>query len=118
MAIEIGMAVGSGRIPYSASHPDCWRTPWTGIVLARNDRRAWEGTLVFSGLPSQEKVDAHVAYCEMNDLFGNLVPVIWNFGSYQKIFWERPETLKPAVEDLADFLQLRQEAKQALSVAL
>mgnify|MGYP000850634417 FL=1 len=63
---------------------------YTGVVLARNDIRAWTGAVAFDyAEPTQAAVDAHVAWCERMGCLGR-VPVAWEFG---KVYWEEPDRL-------------------------
>jgi hypothetical protein len=94
--LPVGSVVGAGRWPFSHAHPDCWGLPWSGTLLAVNDPRAWYETLAFpcrdGQLPSQADVDAHVAWCESQNLLTKSddphVPVLWAFGSETQVWWE------------------------------
>lgn len=98
--IKVGDVVGAERWPYSAAHPDCWQQPWSGMVLAVNDPRAWTNTLRFLGTPPQEAVDAHVARCQSQGLLQNDVPVLWDFGPHgTKVWWEPITSLRPYDQD-------------------
>lgn len=61
-----------------------------GTVLARNDPRAWTGSIAFSGrTPTQEEVDAHLAHPVVAAVFASekdaRVPIVWDFGN---LYWE------------------------------
>lgn len=74
--LTVGTEVGARRWPYHAAHPDYWGPPWKGVLVAENDPRACEKTLAFPfGRPSQEEVDAHIAWCRSQGLMnGESVP--------------------------------------------
>lgn len=109
----VGAEVGAKRWPYFAAHPDCWGTPWKGIVLAINDPKAWQGTLAFGlSLPSQEAVDRHVAVCLARGLGRLTTPVLWNFGDRHEAFWETITSLRPYADDLRAWEQALWTARQ------
>jgi hypothetical protein len=71
--------------------------PLTGMVLEKNDVRAWAGTMAFGYRqdPSQEEVDKHIKRCKEIDFEIGLksderFPVLWEFG---KIYWEETDNL-------------------------
>lgn len=99
-----GTKVGARRWPYQAAHPDCWGKPWSGVVLAIDDPRAWENTITFPGRrPTRAEVAAHL------DRVGPVrgVPVLWAFSDGPQVHWERAESLRPYAEDLADWFSQR-----------
>lgn len=96
-----GDLVGASRWPYSASHVDGWGAPWSGVLLAQDDVRAWTGTLRFSGTPTLDEVRAHVAWCHANGLLADRVPVLWNFGTHSRVWWESIENVRPYADDVA-----------------
>lgn len=111
----VGMECGASRWPSFGNHPDCWGTPWKGVVLAINNPLAWEGTNAFGdGVPSQAEVDAHIErifemYAALTLLkgkspFAEKVPVLWEFG---KVLWDSVESVRSYAEDLADWQRER-----------
>jgi hypothetical protein len=104
-----GEAVGGGRWPLSSAHPDVWERPDSGIVLAKNDPRAWED-IIFPGLPSQEEVDQHLATLKRPALTSDDVPVAWSFAS-GKVDWESLKSLRPYIEDVAAWEEAREKAR-------
>ncbi len=101
LTVEVGSLVGAERWPGAfGNHPDGWGRPWSGVVLAVDDPRAWKGTIAFGhveGLPAQEAVTKHVAWCESEGLMGESVPVAWEFG---KVYWEPVAGLRAFEEDM------------------
>lgn len=97
--ITAGMTVGAERWPYSAAHPGCWGRPWSGVVLERDDPRAWEGTLAFGRRrPTREEARAHLGRVGGIPSF---VPVLWDFGDHLKVYWEPVGDLRPYAADVA-----------------
>lgn len=110
VALPVGTPVGAKRWSYAGAHPDCWGTPWRGVVLALNDPRAWENTLAFPGrLPGHLEVDEHVA----QHTFSGRTPVLWDFGSAGlQSHWERTASLRPYADDLAAWERARAERQE------
>ena len=111
--MKIGTKVGSERWPYSGAHPGCWMRPWYGWVVAQNDVRAWTRTLRFPGrIPNQLEVDEHVAWCHAQTLLGEdeTVPVLWEFGDKEQVYWERLEALVPYRVDVRNWRRARAAA--------
>jgi len=105
-----GDAVGAERWPLVSAHPDVWEWPHSGIVLARNDPRAWEGT--FAVHPTQAEVDAHlIAIDARGGTKGETVPVAWSFAS-GRVYWEPIARLRPFGEDVTAWEAARQTARQ------
>jgi hypothetical protein len=103
-----GLVVGAGRIPRQACHPDAWGRPWKGTVLAVDNPAAWRGTVAFpSASPDLAAVRKHVEWCLSQGLLANSVPVIWEFG---RVYFEPAESLRPYVNDVSHFNQLRAKA--------
>lgn len=102
---KVGMLVGARRWPSHGAHPDAWGKPWSGKVVAPDDPRAWADTLAFPrGMPTQQEVREHIA--ELGPIMGaapKSIPVLWNFGKDKKVHWERPESLRPYKQDLAEW---------------
>lgn len=115
--MKIGDLVGGNRWPASGNHPDCWGQPWGGIVLEQTDPRAWAGSIAFPvSCPNPDAVKAHVEHLKANSLM-DTVPVLWDFGENgTKIFWHKPEHLKPYAEDYMDWIAARDKARQLLKV--
>lgn len=65
-----------------------YRNQHMGTVLAKDDPRAWAGSLAFpEASPDPQAVRAHVARCESRgDLSDATQPVAWDFG---RIYWDR-----------------------------
>lgn len=61
-----------------------YRAGHSGVVLARNDPRAWEGSIAFPERPTVAQVDAHIANPHIAPFIGKDVPVAWSFG---KVYW-------------------------------
>jgi len=84
------------RWAYDSAHPDCWREPWNGILLAPNDPRAWQNTVRFPGrLPEQAEVDKHLADLQARNIPLTGVPVLWDFGDEQRVGWETADKVVP-----------------------
>lgn len=109
-----GEVVGAERWPFVHAHPDAWGRPWSGIVLAQDDPRAWHDTVAFpdrdGSLPAAEAVKTHVARCHRQGLLLDAVPVLWEFG---RIYWERFARLRPYSDDQAAWLAARAQAQAA-----
>jgi hypothetical protein len=113
-ALQIGARVGARRWPYSAAHPDCWEPPLHGILLPRNEPRAWAKTLAFADdPPSQAAVDRHVQWCLGQGLLRDSVPVQWSLASGVVIRWQSIASLVPAEEDLGAWVLERAAARHA-----
>lgn len=58
-----------------------------GTVLAKDDPRAWAGSLAFpEASPDASAVAAHVARCEARGYLSDAKqPVLWDFG---KLYWD------------------------------
>ena len=78
------------------------RRPWAGVLFDVIDPRAWANTIAFpEERPSALAVACHVARCQHEGLLDDRVPVLWDFGDYQRVMWERPRILRPYREDVA-----------------
>ena len=99
--LNVGDKVGDfGRIPP-------YGPPWGGVLLAVDDPRAWKGTIAFPCLNGEpldiEMVRVHIAKCaERGDIITD-VPVLWNFKSYSRVFWEKVDSLHPYADVLAEW---------------
>ena len=77
------------RVPYGGPGP----TPYRGVVLARDDPRAWADTVAFPVPdPDPVVVRAPVARCLERGVLGDRIPVAWSFGITR---WEHPQSLVP-----------------------
>lgn len=93
----------------ASAHPDCWGRPWGGVVLEQTDPRAWAGTTAFPDeYPNPLAIACHVARCESQGLLDDRIPVFWDFG---RVWWERPEAIRPYDEDQAAW-RIAREAKR------
>jgi len=66
---------------------------YEGVVLARDDPRAWRATVAFpvtAGLPDADDVRTHVVRCLESGLLRDRVPVLWSHGV---VYWERADRL-------------------------
>lgn len=65
-----------------------YRDTHAGTVLAKDDPRAWAGSLAFPcDAPDPVAVAAHVARCEAEGLLSDgKLPVLWDFGT---LYWDR-----------------------------
>lgn len=107
--MNVGTRVGAERWPYSAAHPDCWGQPWAGVVLAKDDPRAWADTLAFRGTPTVEQVREHLARVGGIPSF---VPVLWEFGpDGSRCYWEPVASLRTYAEDVAEWKAAKTAAK-------
>lgn len=115
---QSGDEVGAKRWPYQGAHPGCWTTPLRGIVLQRDDPRAWAGSIAFPGPhPNRAKVKTHVERCLAEDLLRS-VPVLWacprREGVEMKVWWERPESLRTYLDDCVEWEAARAKAYEEL----
>ena len=90
LPFNVGTEVGTEyRWPDDSAHPDCWREPGKGGVLAPNDPRAWTNTVRFPGrIPKQAEVEKHLADLQERSIPLTGVPVLWDFGDEQRMCWE------------------------------
>jgi hypothetical protein len=109
---SVGALVGCRyRWPFDHAHPDCWQAPYSGIVLAIDDVRAWTGTLAFPRCsypdgPPQDKVTAHVQRCLREGLLADSVPVLWtNHDGKQCVQWD--SQLSPYADELLTWIAAR-----------
>lgn len=116
--LAAGDAVGARRWPYQSAHPDVWGTPWQGTLLALNDPRAWAG---HPALTSQPAIDQHIAWCHEHGSLKDTVPVLWDFGDTQTVFFQsaagddRCHALRPYADDCRDWEAARAAAYHALA---
>lgn len=75
--------------------------PWKGVVLAIDDPLAWRGSIAFGDDPLPEQVAEHVRFCQARGLLQNTVPVLWDFGTESRVYWERADRLLPYEVDVA-----------------
>jgi hypothetical protein len=114
----VGTVVGARRWPYASAHPECWGTPWSGVVLEMNDPRVWSGN---PALSSQEKIGGHIAWCKDRGLLMNTVPVLWDFAGEQVVYFQsatgdaRCHDLKPYAEDYLAWQSARAAAFRKLA---
>lgn len=112
----IGSKVGARRWPNYGNHPDGWGRPWSGIVIARHDPRAWIGSIAFSHAeaPSPAEVLSH---CLRHwPTLQDKIPVVWTFRDaygkeYEKVYWEPVGGVWPYAEDLQAWLLAKAEAR-------
>lgn len=103
--IKTGDKVGAHRWPGDGGKP------WAGILLDKDDPRAWAKTIAFpTERPNREKVKAHVAKIIAQGLLSDVVPVLWDFGDCKRVWWETLKNLRPYADDLAEWEKSRQVA--------
>lgn len=111
----LGVTVGAQRWPQPL-HSGA--QPWKGVVLAFNDKRAWEKSVAF-GSPadslSQADIDLHVKWCLDQGLLRNSVPVLWDFNPTPRVYWTNPVNLVEYEEDLRRWKLARQQALDELA---
>ncbi len=104
-----GQCVGAHRWPYEAAHPNAWRPPWRGTVLATDDPRIWakpEGAL--QQQMTLEEIAAKVRTLRDSGLLQDWVPVQWDFGTHKQILWEHLSALRSYEEDMEAWSAARQ----------
>ncbi len=115
----VGSKVGAQRWPSYAAHPDCWGRPWSGIVLARHDPRAWHGSIAFFHLGDQlSKAETIPHVLRHWEHLQTEVPVLWSFvDAYGKptprVYWEKISSVRPYADDLEAWMCARGEARGA-----
>jgi len=111
-----GTLVGARRWPYSHAHPGCWLEPYRGVLLARNDPRAWAFTLFSpNGEPLPDEIDRHVQRCLAEGLLADVVPVLWDFREHgQHVHWEQLAGVVPAGVDRDNWQRARQRESRRL----
>lgn len=89
-----GTLVGSDRRPFGdGSHAG--GRPWSGVVLARDDPRAWRGTL-YAGRRNRFRPGELAAHVASHGGMRDRLPVLWEFG---KVYWEDASKLVPYAQD-------------------
>ena len=106
------------RCPMDSAHPDCWKEPWKGIVLANNDPRAWAGTvaMAYDDNPSQERVDAHLADLAEREIEQTSIAVLYDFDGNPAVHWEPADKVKPYADVLREWHCRRQQEYQKRTV--
>lgn len=106
---QVGDVVGAHRWPYISSHPDCWQKPHKGVVLSRDDPRAWAKTIAFSSEnPGPEAIREHLSYCDRQGLLKDVVPVLWDFPDGQQVYWQQTtgnDALRLYSEDYLEWME-------------
>ena len=114
--LQVGDKVGAGRFPLNGK-------PWSGILLSVCDPRAWKGTLAFpvpdsedsDWLPDVQKIREHVVRCATRGDNISGLPVLWDFGAYKRVWWERPESLVPYEEEYREWKEKHNELLESHS---
>lgn len=100
------------RWPHDSAHPDCWREPWKGILLAPNDPRAWTNTVRFPGrVPERAEVDQHLADLNERAIPLTGFPVLYDFDGEPTAQWERTDNVVPYQQCLLHWRVVRAEKR-------
>lgn len=108
-----GSIVGARRWPFSSAHPDNWRHPHKGFVLDVRDERAWLNQATGQHLDAAQ-IESHLSKWRAQGDGLQSVPVLWDFSSVgvgSCVMWEHVANLRPYEEDLAQWRQLREQAR-------
>ena len=97
-----GAIVGGGRWPNQKAHPEHWSKPIAGQVLDFCDSRAWANSIHFPvDNPHPGEVMGVALRFQAEGRISGLTPVLWDFGSHQRVHWERNEVLRSYDEELS-----------------
>jgi len=81
------------------------------VILAQNDPKAWAGSILYGArTPEQHEVDQHIAWCHGNGLLLDSIPVLWDFGTEQRVYWEKIASLSTYELDCLDWADARKRA--------
>lgn len=98
---KTGSPVGAGRWPDQHTHPDFWPRPLRGQILDFCDVRAWANSLYFpEDNPHAGDVMGVALKLRAEGVLDGVLPVLWDFGTHQRVFWEKEARLHPYDEDL------------------
>lgn len=98
---KTGTWVGAGRWPNSSAHPDFWHKPLRGQVLDFCDARAWANSIYFpEDNPHAGAVMGKALALREEGALKGLIPVRWEVGAEQRVFWERAENLRSCEADM------------------
>lgn len=98
---KTGSSVGAGRWPNRRAHPDHWHKPLRGQVLDICDVRAWANTIHFpEDVPHAGEVMTLALKLQHEGKLQGLVPVSWDFGGQQRVYWEREMALRTYEDDV------------------
>ncbi|NEX64408.1 hypothetical protein [Noviherbaspirillum galbum] len=96
-----GSLVGRSRWPNQNAHPDHWLKPVSGQVLDFCDVRAWANSIDFpEDVPHAGAVMGHALKLKAEGRLDGLTPVLWDFDTHRRVFWERTDSLRPYDEDV------------------
>jgi len=110
MSPRVGDTVGAQRWPQFGAHPSNWGAPHRGVLLDRRDARAWANTAAFpTDSPCPEAVSRWVDRMERECGF-TTVPVLWDFGAQQVVYWESPKRVVHYMDDLSRWDSARNAA--------
>lgn len=100
MSPSVGDHVGAQRWPQHASHPSNWGAPHMGQLLDPRDPRAWANRAAFpTDNPCPKEVARWVDRLERECGF-TTVPVLWDFGDRQVVYWENPKQVVHYMDDV------------------
>lgn len=119
--LPVGTAVASRhRWPYDSAHPDCWAPPHKGVILAKDDPRAWFDTIAYPSSrypdgPNQAEVSTWVNQCLAEGWLVGRVPVLWTCSMTGQKFvqWEDCEKLAHYYDGLNHWKGERHERLRA-----
>jgi hypothetical protein len=98
---KTGSWVGAGRWPDQEAHPDLWLKPLRGQVLEFCDTRAWANSIHFpEDNPHAGAVMGIALKLRAQGALVGLTPVLWDFGAYRRVLWEKVAALRPYEEEL------------------
>ena len=100
--LKPGMLVGAGRWPNRTEHPNLWEKPLSGRVIDYCDIRAWANSIHFpTDNPHAGEVMGTALKLKEQGALDGLVPVCWDFGTHQRVTWEKQSALRPYEEDVS-----------------
>lgn len=98
---KTGSWVGAGRWPKQDAHPDVWPKPLRGQVLDFCDVRAWANSPYFpEDNPHAGDVMGTALKLRGAGALDGVLPVLWDFGTHQRVLWEKEAVLRTYDQDL------------------
>ena len=99
---KVGTTVGAGRWPNRKAHPEQWQKPLAGQVLDFCDVRAWANSIHFpTDNPHPGEVMGLALRLKEQGVLADLTPVLWDFGTHERVYWEQTALLRPYAEDVS-----------------
>jgi hypothetical protein len=99
--LKTGTLVGAGRWANQNAHPNQWHKPLRGQVIDFCDVRAWANSIHFpEDTPHAGEVMGVALKLQAEGRLDGLTPVLWDFGTHWRVYWEKDSTLRPYDDDV------------------